>query len=247
MPLFVEDCEEGRRSPVGRLQPDVAIAPRSHHRARQLLASSLGKAVRGRRAVGGLGDPNGARDASVDLDPVDGRRLAFGDQLQRRPACIEDDDAGAIGLPGRGLYEPESVAVKGDRGIEILHREDEAQLADRSQLSPRTGAGKGLIPQARREVGIWDLGRPSHASARQQGPRATDSAFAYIDSKSRRRLPINDESHVRNALSRFNQTAFEDAAARDRARAKLLRAAKKYGIVPVGFKTGPLRTQSLWV
>ena len=70
-----------------------------------------------------------------------------------------------------------------------------------------------------------------------------DSAFAYVDSKGRRRLPINDESHVRNALARFNQTAFEDEAARDRARKRLLAAAKKYGIVPVGFFAGQLRVQ----
>src|SRR6202171_2345224 len=71
-----------------------------------------------------------------------------------------------------------------------------------------------------------------------------DSAFAYIDSRGRRRLPINDEAHVRNALSRFNQTRFEDEAARDRARTRLLKAAKKYRIVPIGFMTGQLRTQS---
>ena len=69
-----------------------------------------------------------------------------------------------------------------------------------------------------------------------------DRAFAYIDSRGRRRLPINDESHVRNALSRFNQTAFEDEAARDRARTRLLNAAKRYGIVPVGFMTGQVAT-----
>jgi class 3 adenylate cyclase len=68
-----------------------------------------------------------------------------------------------------------------------------------------------------------------------------DSAFAYIDSKGRRRLPINDLAHVRNALARFNQTAFENEAARERARVKLLNAAKKFGIVPVGFMTGQLR------
>src|SRR5713226_5916046 len=75
--------------------------------------------------------------------------------------------------------------------------------------------------------------------------RLPNSAFAYIDSHGRRRLPINDEGHVRNALSRFNQTSFEDEAARDRARTRLLKAAKKYGIVPVGFMTGQLRTQSI--
>lgn len=68
-----------------------------------------------------------------------------------------------------------------------------------------------------------------------------DNAFAYVDSKGRRRLPIHDESHVRNALSRFNQVLFEDDGARDRARSRLLRAAKKYGIVPIGFMDGQLR------
>lgn len=74
--------------------------------------------------------------------------------------------------------------------------------------------------------------------------RLPDSAFAYVDSRGQRRLPINDEAHVRNALSRFNQTTFEDEVARDRSRTRLLRAAKKYGIVPVGFMTGQLRSQS---
>src|SRR5262252_6121429 len=71
-----------------------------------------------------------------------------------------------------------------------------------------------------------------------------NAAFAYVDSKGRRRLPIHDEAHVRNALARFNQTRFEDEAARERARKKLLTAAKKYGIVPIGFITGQLESQA---
>jgi class 3 adenylate cyclase len=67
------------------------------------------------------------------------------------------------------------------------------------------------------------------------------SAFAYIDARGRRRLPIYDESHVRNALARFNQVVFEDEDARDRARKRLLNAAKRHGIVPVGFMDGQLR------
>jgi hypothetical protein len=70
-----------------------------------------------------------------------------------------------------------------------------------------------------------------------------DRAFAYIDSRGRRRLPINDEAHVRNALARFGRVAFEDDAAREQARMRLLKAAKKYGIVPVGFITGQLRSE----
>jgi class 3 adenylate cyclase len=73
--------------------------------------------------------------------------------------------------------------------------------------------------------------------------RLPDSAFAYIDSRGRRRLPIHDEPHVRNALARFGRIPFEDDAARERARKRLLNAAKKYGIVPVGFITGQLRSE----
>ena len=68
-----------------------------------------------------------------------------------------------------------------------------------------------------------------------------DKAFAYVDSKGNRRLPINDESHVRNALSRFNQVKFESDEAREKAFRKLLKAATEYGIAPVGFVTRQLR------
>jgi len=70
-----------------------------------------------------------------------------------------------------------------------------------------------------------------------------DSAFAYIDSEGRRRLPIHDASHVRNALARFNQVSFEDDPARDRARSRLLRAAQKHGIMPIGFISAQLQPQ----
>ncbi|MFN2589539.1 MAG: adenylate/guanylate cyclase domain-containing protein [Actinomycetota bacterium] len=70
-----------------------------------------------------------------------------------------------------------------------------------------------------------------------------DSAFAYIDARGRRRLPIHDESHVRNALARFERVSFEDDAARARARRRLLKAAKKFGILPVGFIDGQFRSE----
>jgi class 3 adenylate cyclase len=70
-----------------------------------------------------------------------------------------------------------------------------------------------------------------------------DSAFAYIDSRGRRRLPINDAAHVRNALARFEQTAFEDVAARERARQRLLKAARKFRISPLGFFDSQLRQE----
>ena len=70
-----------------------------------------------------------------------------------------------------------------------------------------------------------------------------DRAFAYVDSRGRRRLPIHDAAHVRNALARFGQVDFETDAARQEARQRLLRAAQRFRIVPVGFITGELRSE----
>jgi hypothetical protein len=56
------------------------------------------------------------------------------------------------------------------------------------------------------------------------------SQFAYVDSKGGEHLPINDAAHVRNAMARWNQTEFESAAAKERARKKIVSAAKRHGI-----------------
>ena len=65
---------------------------------------------------------------------------------------------------------------------------------------------------------------------KKQRDELPDSAFAYIDKQGERRLPIHDEEHARNALSRWSQTDFESQAARDRARKRILAAAKQFGI-----------------
>src|SRR5690348_3400117 len=56
------------------------------------------------------------------------------------------------------------------------------------------------------------------------------SQFAYVDSKGEGHLPMPDESHVRNAMARWIQTEFESAADKEKARKKILAAAKKHGI-----------------
>jgi class 3 adenylate cyclase len=75
----------------------------------------------------------------------------------------------------------------------------------------------------------------------KQRAKLPDTAFAYIDSSGERRLPIHDPAHIRNALARFGQVHFEDDEARDRARVRLLRAAQKHGIMPIGFISSQLR------
>jgi len=73
--------------------------------------------------------------------------------------------------------------------------------------------------------------------------RLPNSSFAYIDSTGRRMLPIHDEAHLRNALARFSRVNFEDDEARDRARMRLLKAAARFGITPLGFVGGQLRPE----
>ncbi|HET9519971.1 MAG TPA: DUF6582 domain-containing protein [Candidatus Limnocylindrales bacterium] len=60
--------------------------------------------------------------------------------------------------------------------------------------------------------------------------RLRDSSFAWIDKEGERHLPINDESHVRNAIARFNQTDFDEPGAKSKAARKIMTAAKRHGI-----------------
>jgi hypothetical protein len=64
----------------------------------------------------------------------------------------------------------------------------------------------------------------------RQRDKLPDSAFAYIDRDGDRHLPINDEEHIRNAMARFDQTDFESAAAKERARKRIVAAARKHDI-----------------
>lgn len=58
----------------------------------------------------------------------------------------------------------------------------------------------------------------------------SDSDYAYVDAAGGQHLPVHDADHVRAALARFNQTEFEDAAAKKKAAKKILARAKKLGI-----------------
>lgn len=60
--------------------------------------------------------------------------------------------------------------------------------------------------------------------------RLSKRQFAYVDRQGGEHLPIHDESHVRNAMARFNQTDFESKTAKESARRKILAAAKRHKI-----------------
>ena len=54
--------------------------------------------------------------------------------------------------------------------------------------------------------------------------------FAYVDKDGGEHLPIHDESHIRNAMARWNQTEFQSDTAKEEARRKIVGAAKRHGI-----------------
>jgi len=54
--------------------------------------------------------------------------------------------------------------------------------------------------------------------------------FAYVDKEGEGHLPIHDESHIRNAMARWNQTDFPSTSAKDAARRKILAAARRHKI-----------------
>jgi hypothetical protein len=58
-----------------------------------------------------------------------------------------------------------------------------------------------------------------------------DDSFAYVDPSGERKLPINDEEHVRNAIARFGQTDFRDDSSKKAAAHRVIRAAGRYGII----------------
>ncbi len=60
--------------------------------------------------------------------------------------------------------------------------------------------------------------------------RLKPNQFAYVDADGVGHLPINDESHIRNAISRWNQTDFSSKSARERARRRIVAAAKRHDI-----------------
>lgn len=64
----------------------------------------------------------------------------------------------------------------------------------------------------------------------KQRDKLRSNQFAYVDKQGGEHLPINDESHIRNAMARWNQTDFESAAAKERARKKIVAAAKRHHV-----------------
>ena len=137
---------ESGRQPVHVLTLDGVVEQRQLHAVRSAQARIAPAPGRHdgwslRRRPGGeqpLGDaveivcldcePHRARNAVARLDPVDALGLALVEELERRVACLQEDDAAVVSAPVRDLLESERIPVEGDGSVEVRHGQDDAQL-----------------------------------------------------------------------------------------------------------------------
>ena len=54
--------------------------------------------------------------------------------------------------------------------------------------------------------------------------------FAYVDREASGHLPINDKSHIRDQMARWNQTDFPSKTAKEQARRRIPAAARRHKI-----------------
>ncbi len=58
----------------------------------------------------------------------------------------------------------------------------------------------------------------------KQRERVPKGKFAYLDARGEGHLPIQDESHIRNAMARFDQTEFPSVTVKESARRNIVKA-----------------------
>lgn len=120
----------------------------------------------------------------------------------------------------QAAYTPEPIPVtivKSDGGEEVaLDDEEEIEYADTEPEAYIEEAAKAVLTAKKRN-------------------KLKKASFAYVDKDGKGHLPIQDAAHVRNAMARFNQTNMPSSA-KAGAKAKIMAAAKKFGVTASNFK-----------
>lgn len=96
----------------------------------------------------------------------------------------------------------------------------------RQKAAARRNIKKARSVQSRRAQGKQVPRRTRGLSTRQQN-RMRSTTFAFV---SKRKEPLNDARHVRNAVARFDQVEGVTTKERDRAWRRIRAAARKYGV-----------------
>ena len=96
----------------------------------------------------------------------------------------------------------------------------------RQKAAARRNIQRAREVQSARARGEQESRRAQGLSTAEKN-RLDDSEFAFPE---RRKEPLSDVTHVRNAIARFDQVEGVTDAERDRAWERILRAAKRYDV-----------------
>ncbi|HLZ44623.1 MAG TPA: DUF6582 domain-containing protein [Gemmatimonadales bacterium] len=96
----------------------------------------------------------------------------------------------------------------------------------RQKSAARRNIKRARSIQSRRAKGAR-IQRMSHGSSTRRGDRMSGQMFAFAR---KRKEPINDARHVRNAVARFDQVEGVTNAERDRAWKRIREAARRFGV-----------------
>ena len=96
----------------------------------------------------------------------------------------------------------------------------------KQKTAARKNIKKARSVQGARAEGARISGRTQGMSAAEEN-RVPDESFAFPE---RRKEPLTDASHVRNAVARFDQVEGVSDVERDRAWGRIQSAARKYGV-----------------
>lgn len=120
--------------------------------------------------------------------------------------------------------------VKANGGVELVKFADLRKAAELRKEAESSRSGlEDTIERVLVKAGLMKDKKTKRVSGKDLPP----SAFAYVgdpDDTSTWKLPIHDAAHCRNALARFNQTHDIPASEKAKVKAKILAAAKKFGI-----------------
>lgn len=143
-----------------------------------------------------------------------------------------------VGTPANGtpwlLLKAEDTSTEADEIEDEMTKEVQSAVSALALLHDY--AVKGVctpedLDEVQKRVDSLDINVMEKAKLKAKQRNALpDSAFAYIDPKGGRHLPIPDRTHVIDALARFNQTEFRSARAKAEAKAKIDAKAKELGI-----------------
>jgi len=126
--------------------------------------------------------------------------------------------------------EAEVFATQASQRIADLESQVTLLKADLGKRSVIPGVGQA-VPAVAVAAAEEDVIKAK--TKRVAGKDLPASSFAYVgdpDKTETWKFPIHDASHVRNALARWNQAKGIPASAKARVRAKIVAAAKKFGV-----------------